>query len=1363
MSAASLFCQLSRQHQMCNFNKGMLHHSFSIAPSQSTKECALNVTCRQMSTAGNGQEQQDVRSIAPIRGTVKPQDPVLPPVVASPATQRQSKTTQNTPVVDVVHAAQAPNMAPSAVAQPPIIYTERELLQMRQGGNLYCVLRGIVRLEDLSDVDRQEIDRLGALLEAAASRKAKQGHKHKSCNKSHSLIFSVFEALLVFSSVTRLWSRRHLTSSKESQISDTTCWLNQNQNFFFYCGRNGIYGKQTIYLYGFIRVRCECPNRCAPFVITCAHNFFDPGKKDQMYAFHYLFSLNDGYLYLSLWLDNTELAPPVSPLTPPTLFSPPPASSDSLSRSAGFKRSRFSSIEEEPFFTEQQYEDCSMSSLRNRMTESIHRKIDPIYNIPAINLPPPSNDYHNTEYNQSTAPPPHTYTPTPNITHPSQMTTSATPPVNHPHPPSQETRPSNLRTQVTQEETSPTKTKPDKVPTIASPPPRPTTRLLKKPEQPKKVMETLDDDDLFNDNLMDEGGSSPPPSDADADAPFGRTKKGLPKKKPGPKGGRRSSTSIKISSSPSTSTPSSTPTSPPPSLPIKPARPEVTRITLRKKIDMMSPLDDVLDASETAKEGEMGEEEIQEEGDKQKRVIEMRKKPPSTTKVVMLTPPPRKKAEPPVKKQKTEGENQNLPLEQGELPQMEKKEAKKLSVSQSVPSSSILSLFPDPMLSAEEHSLYINLHNKFLHIQKHRGKMTEAELNAVMTPKEKEMYDYLNAYVTLEQRAWRESQTLRREGNRDYMAKLRYISPQVENQLEAFFQKKRALVFTYPQYYEMMSIIDLRNFTPAAGDPVLTHKQHVLQKGKHYPYQMSLKEIPRDRNYFEENQKAKVETTETSAESKETEAQSLWYKKIYPSVSEDPEVPSLVDHHQADFVLSSGVLSILIDPPSQFELPIKVETRKMGEENKKVILIDKPLVRKSMTNVEKNNLFYKVALEANGLQFNATPIDFDKKVEGKNQEEGNVYMDNVTYNMWQFDQFKLLIRCKIHGHLPDPKLPKKHRCIGLRAKMEYREEGQENFSEFSQKETANMWIYTFIRPDAHLMFSRVDPAVGSVLESDRLDMPSILHPNCGFSPEVGSKLLISILRHLHTIEEEGHYLLTRKNEETHNLILYKNVVQQQSQYEFDLHKSHRQGMVLQSDNLPISIPKWNPNLHPKEQIPNTRNINPLQPSQVSKLCFSFLHHKFCETINCGHIHANVAQLQVTNKQMQPPKTKRDAHLPRGKYCHQFAIHGFCHRLQCKHKHITMDMAENDGGYKNNATAHKQKETQQGPRIEPEDPPVFDAESMLAGQVEGDFRGQLEKKENKKEEKREEKKGTEKKGESSSSGSSSSSSSDSDSE
>ncbi len=124
---------------------------------------------------------------------------------------------------------------------------------------------------------------------------------------------------------------------------------------------------------------------------------------------------------------------------------------------------------------------------------------------------------------------------------------------------------------------------------------------------------------------------------------------------------------------------------------------------------------------------------------------------------------------------------------------------------------------------------------------------------------------------------------------------------------------------------------------------------------------------------------------------------------------------------------------------------------------------------------EKNNVFYDKAFESLGLQSPSSqkPIDFDVQPHPEAhrvaQEESN-----LTYNIWQFGRImkvvcipveivanevalasqrlakatsfatisteyysiltipyiKLLVRCKIHGFIPDPKSPQVH--ISLR-------------------------------------------------------------------------------------------------------------------------------------------------------------------------------------------------------------------------------------------------------------------------------------------------------------------------------------------
>lgn len=47
-------------------------------------------------------------------------------------------------------------------------------------------------------------------------------------------------------------------------------------------------------------------------------------------------------------------------------------------------------------------------------------------------------------------------------------------------------------------------------------------------------------------------------------------------------------------------------------------------------------------------------------------------------------------------------------------------------------------------------------------------------------------------------------------------------------------------------------------------------------------------------------------------------------------------------------------------------------------------------------------------------------------------------------------------------------------------------------------ETARWWIYTYIRPDAHLMLGRIDVHTSQILSVEKWDMPKILPPVCAY-------------------------------------------------------------------------------------------------------------------------------------------------------------------------------------------------------------------------------------------------------------------------
>lgn len=47
-------------------------------------------------------------------------------------------------------------------------------------------------------------------------------------------------------------------------------------------------------------------------------------------------------------------------------------------------------------------------------------------------------------------------------------------------------------------------------------------------------------------------------------------------------------------------------------------------------------------------------------------------------------------------------------------------------------------------------------------------------------------------------------------------------------------------------------------------------------------------------------------------------------------------------------------------------------------------------------------------------------------------------------------------------------------------------------------DTSQWWIYTYIRPDAHLMLGHIDVANNTILQIEQKDMPAILPPGCLF-------------------------------------------------------------------------------------------------------------------------------------------------------------------------------------------------------------------------------------------------------------------------
>jgi len=221
-----------------------------------------------------------------------------------------------------------------------------------------------------------------------------------------------------------------------------------------------------------------------------------------------------------------------------------------------------------------------------------------------------------------------------------------------------------------------------------------------------------------------------------------------------------------------------------------------------------------------------------------------------------------------------------------------------------------------------------------------------------------------------------------------------------------------------------------------------------------------------------------------------------------------------------------------------WDLPVVIrEVTSASGEKRKVVFVDKPLLKPRATARERNQVYYNAVFQ--GLCLNPTGdtrVDFEQTRASKNLEAGdplnlnlNLKEDNLTYNLWNFGNMKILIRCKIHGVVRDPASNYNQlRMVGVKTKLEMDYETGGAMEEVTVDETARWWIYTYIRPDAHLMLGvplifphttpsicltfflsffffflcallgRIDVHTSQVLSVEKWDMPKILPPVCAF-------------------------------------------------------------------------------------------------------------------------------------------------------------------------------------------------------------------------------------------------------------------------
>jgi hypothetical protein len=124
-----------------------------------------------------------------------------------------------------------------------------------------------------------------------------------------------------------------------------------------------------------------------------------------------------------------------------------------------------------------------------------------------------------------------------------------------------------------------------------------------------------------------------------------------------------------------------------------------------------------------------------------------------------------------------------------------------------------------------------------------------------------------------------------------------------------------------------------------------------------------------------------------------------WRKRSAPLLSTDPVVQQLVQTEAVDVVLSSSSIStllslLLLGGERTPQLPVVI--RNLKEQNRSVVFVDAPFIKKTYTPREKNTLFYTLAIQHLGL--NAPSIECAKTFTGTTTSSSNTTSSTLSTN-----------------------------------------------------------------------------------------------------------------------------------------------------------------------------------------------------------------------------------------------------------------------------------------------------------------------------------------------------------------------------
>ncbi|KAK3283863.1 hypothetical protein CYMTET_8459 [Cymbomonas tetramitiformis] len=393
---------------------------------------------------------------------------------------------------------------------------------------------------------------------------------------------------------------------------------------------------------------------------------------------------------------------------------------------------------------------------------------------------------------------------------------------------------------------------------------------------------------------------------------------------------------------------------------------------------------------------------------------------------------------------------------------------------------------------------------------------------------------------------------------------LHYSAP-VEAQVEAALTERRCRALKLPRLVRLHRTFSLTSVQCAQGDPLITPMGALLRIGACLEFRppKSGAVIPVAEPYFESS---------TACDATSSRENGAWQlrKRSVAVVSGDERCHQLAAEHDVDVVMSSSSLGLLMATTCSargWDLPITVGERGSGT-GKRVVFLDKPLVQRSMTLRDKNQLLAFLALltvasipcvidggQADRAESSApaaaeagTAMNDGERVRALEGELGGMGVakersgsgsgagprpewggaqpllseGNWTYVLWQLGTLRILVRCAYRGHLHHGRA---NRYIVVRAKLEYHPEL--GWEQLTAEERARWWVAVLLRPEATLMLGRVCPREGRLLAMQQLLPDALLEASrSGFSPVKASKALLEVLHHLRQLRS-GAYLLQR--------------------------------------------------------------------------------------------------------------------------------------------------------------------------------------------------------------------------------------------